>query len=326
MSGPFGFLSWISSAIKGFKKDDALSNLASKIIDNADAWIQNLGNSITGAHMTGSQFEANEMQMQNVEDTYQRQVVGMQKAGLNPALMYQNGSSNVAPSVSGNVGTGSMSDIMQLAMLPVQMKLAKAQIGNVNADTREKVASAAGKEIENEFKPAQLALNLRKGEVDIDNALAGISQIQKNLEKMDSEIAVNTGTLQLQQSQIHEIEARASEEEWRAANLQLEQAGIRANNALIAERVVLTRLEQAYRIAQTSLTDAQTQGELSNTTLVNLKSFEQKYNNLWLEKYGKKPGESAPSQVLDMTTKFAGDTFNLLNTAGNKILSIVGLN
>ena len=50
-----------------------------------------------------------------VEDVYQRQVTGMQNAGLNPALMYQGGASGSAPTVQGSQGTANMSEVFRLS-------------------------------------------------------------------------------------------------------------------------------------------------------------------------------------------------------------------
>lgn len=90
------------------------------------AQIDSVINQMTGAHLTGAQLEANDLQMQNAEDIYQRQVAGMQKAGLNPALMY--GGASSAPEVSTSPGSGaSLSDLLQSLALKSQIDLTKAQ-------------------------------------------------------------------------------------------------------------------------------------------------------------------------------------------------------
>lgn len=144
-------------------------------------------NQFTGAHVTGQMQEQNEMQMQNIEDQYQRQVTGMSNAGLNPALMYQGGASGSAPSAPSNTASGSLSDIMQVAMLPLQMKMMDAQIKSAELDNE-------GKEIDLGFlsQEHQTALDLSSAQIDslrsslkndkVERALkrAGISEKQAN--------------------------------------------------------------------------------------------------------------------------------------------------
>ena len=100
-----------------------------------------LFNRFTQAGLTGAQVAENEMSMQNAEDIYQRQVTGMQKAGLNPALMYQHGASGSAPSAPSQSEAGlSMSDLVQAVMMPLQRKMLQSQIENVQANTEKQVA------------------------------------------------------------------------------------------------------------------------------------------------------------------------------------------
>lgn len=143
---PTAPFAWISQFWKGRKKVnsfvDNLEQAFGDVSQNAGSYLTSFLNSVTGAHLTGQQVEQNEMQMQNIEDQYQRQVSGMQSAGLNPALMYQNGASGSVPSAPSNSANGSLSDLMQLILLPLNKKMMEAQIQNVQADTQ-------GKEITN---------------------------------------------------------------------------------------------------------------------------------------------------------------------------------
>lgn len=103
--------------------------------------VESLWNRFTQSGLTGAQIAENEMSMQNAEDIYQRQVSGMQKAGLNPALMYQNGSSPSAPSAPSQTDAGvSMSELMQAVLMPLQRQMLKSQIANVRANTEKQVA------------------------------------------------------------------------------------------------------------------------------------------------------------------------------------------
>lgn len=101
----------------------------------------NLFNRFTGNALTDADVQANELTMQNQEDIFQRQVAGMQKAGLNPALMYGSSPSSApeAQNTSGSAGLN-MSDLLQAVMIPLQQKLLAAQTSNVRADTLKKKA------------------------------------------------------------------------------------------------------------------------------------------------------------------------------------------
>lgn len=96
--------------------------------------IDSVVSNLTQSDATGRDVALNEMQMQNQEDVYQRQVVGMQKAGINPALMYQSGASS-APSAPSASGGASMSDLMQLMLMPLQKRALEASIANTEAKT-----------------------------------------------------------------------------------------------------------------------------------------------------------------------------------------------
>ena len=99
--------------------------------------ISSLVNKYTGAGLTGAEVAQNEWTAEREDTRYQRVVADMQSAGLNPALMYANGSSapSVNSSAGGVAGSGSLSDFLQLLMMPLQMKAAKADIDKTKAET-----------------------------------------------------------------------------------------------------------------------------------------------------------------------------------------------
>lgn len=144
--------------------------------------IESLWNRFTQSGLTGAQVAENEMSMQNAEDIYQRQVTGMQKAGLNPALMFNNGASGTAPSAPSQSDAAlSMSDLMQAVMMPLQRQMLQSQIENVRANTKKQVA-----ETDTERNRAEnLALvNLYYPSIQ-----------EGTLSKMASEIGVNLSTV-----------------------------------------------------------------------------------------------------------------------------------
>lgn len=189
-------------------------------------------NSFTGAHLTGQQVEANEMQMQNVADQYGKSVEGMQAAGLNPALMYKSGATS-APSVAGQPGTGSMSDLMQLAMLPLNKKLLQAEISNTNADTSKKYAEteniqtltpAQYKELVSKIELNNKGLSEADARIAADFAQAAL--YSKNTEWYDalsgSQVALNEAYEQLADAQSKHNEQMVKESEQKIRNLKQE--------------------------------------------------------------------------------------------------------
>lgn len=141
-------------------------------------------NSQTGAHMSNADVERNEMQMQNQEDIFQRQVSGMQKAGLNPALMYQSGVGS-APSAPAPTQAGmSMSDLMNAFLLTRQAKLLDAQTRNTDADTDKKASETTHMNLVNQAFPEVTA-------TQIQEALSRMGVNDASVVKMMSEVNIN---------------------------------------------------------------------------------------------------------------------------------------
>lgn len=106
---------------------------------------------LTGAEQEANAFNASEAEKQRAWETemqntaYQRQVADMRAAGINPALAMSNGqpatpSGASAQSVSPGASAFSMSDLMQMLMLPLNKNILKAQAENIQADTDKKRA------------------------------------------------------------------------------------------------------------------------------------------------------------------------------------------
>lgn len=113
---------------------ERLANFDSKtgLLSGVSKGLKNFWNKETGSGLTDADIQSNEMSMQNAEDIYQRQVTGMQKAGLNPALMYGSGTSTAPEAPEPSQGA-SMSDLMALVMAPAQKALLRSQANDLEA-------------------------------------------------------------------------------------------------------------------------------------------------------------------------------------------------
>lgn len=161
---------------------------------------------LTGAEKAANQFTASEAEkqrqweadMQNT--TYQRQVADMQKAGVNPALAMSNGqpstpSGAAAQSVSPGSSGMSMSDIMQLMMLPAQKKLIEAQAHatNVGAEkSRAEIGEIEGRteqlRLINKYYPSvtETTIDKLKSELGLTDEKINTERLQQELVKADT--------------------------------------------------------------------------------------------------------------------------------------------
>lgn len=240
----FDYDSWNENStmnkIEGFLKNATQTVGTALSSMNPGDQLQSFINSQTGAHLTGSQVEANEMQMQNQEDIYQRQVVGMQKAGLNPALMYQSGASS-APQVQGSQGIGSMSEIMQAMLLDKQSKLLEAQTRNTDADTNKKESETAYQELINKYYPGVKS-------IELDKTLSEIGLNEQQIEKMKSEVDLNKLDADLKKIEkvIKQAEANESSAYYKAVREYQEAATDKAKQEK-AKLVVETAMDELER-------------------------------------------------------------------------------
>lgn len=190
----FDYDSWNENSTVG-----KISNFLNNAVDAAGTAVTQLAdpeqltswvNSQTGAHLTGSQKEANEMAMQNQEDIYQRQVTGMQNAGLNPALMYQSGASSAPSPVQGNTAISNMSDMMQALLLEKQSNLLQAQTDNTVADTDKKKAETENMNLINKYYPDLTDSQIKKimSDIGINDERIREIQSQVNLNELEAQL------------------------------------------------------------------------------------------------------------------------------------------
>lgn len=112
-------------------------------------------------------------------------------AGLNPALMYQNGAGSASAVSSSPANAGSVvspdfsgfgdigTNILQLAELmknnKVQRDTERALQNKYNAEAELSRSQKTGQDIQNDFSPKLFEQNLKQGELNLENTKAGIN-------------------------------------------------------------------------------------------------------------------------------------------------------
>lgn len=198
-------------------------------------------NSMSGEHMVNADVERNALQMQNVEDVYQRQVTGMQKAGLNPALMYQSGASS-APSAPAPTQPGlNMSDIMQAMLLGKQARLLDAQANNTDADTDKKRSETAYQSLINKYYPSVTDSQIRKVLTEAGVNEKTIEEIGSRIELQDLEKDLKRVDMIIRQAEADESSA------FFKARREYQEAQTDREKAEKAELVVRAAIEELER-------------------------------------------------------------------------------
>lgn len=143
---------------------------------------------------------AREWDKQLADTQYQRGVIDMQKAGLNPALMF--GSASPAPSPSSPVATGvspssggvSFQDMLSLLTLPMQLSQMSANVAATRASAQNIAADTQSKSLDNVWKERTLDTRVRAAELQNNLTETDIkfiddqrSQIRQNIENLKAQ-------------------------------------------------------------------------------------------------------------------------------------------
>ena len=163
--------------------------------DGNGIW-SSLSNKYTGAGLTGAEREANAFSAQMAQDqrdweermsntAFQRQVADMQAAGVNPALAMSGSAGAGASTPSGSSASSvapsaNMSDLMSLLLLPLNAKMLKSQIRNVDANTNKTEAETEHMEIINKYLPEVT-------QTQIEDVLASIGVKRETASKLIAE-------------------------------------------------------------------------------------------------------------------------------------------
>lgn len=260
--GLYDFLN-IGKYTKAFGK---FFNWAGKGIGNT---LSSLGNRITGSHLTGAEREANAFSAQQAQlardyetemsnTSYQRGVVDMQKAGVNPALMYGQGAAGASTpsspspdSVSPDAAEGPMgilSLIMQMQTWKQDIEakklgndLTREEILNKRADTELKEHTIPKLDAE-AGKIAQETNNLKESleGIQADNALKQVS-----LKWADRE---HEAALEFQKMSTDEKAQSIRESVARINNLSMQNKKILADISKTYEEIRLMQTQEALNI------------------------------------------------------------------------------
>lgn len=244
----------------------AISDMISKIVKHPlsqDVGIPLLGTAINAGINFGmmnyqNKFNAREAEkarewnaeMDNTK--YQRQVVDMKAAGVNPALAMSGGVTTQATSNATAQGVTppymNLANMANMVQALSQARLNTAEARNLDTDTDMKAKQAAyydtlkekeaalivGIDIDNQYKDQFWQLNIKGKELENNMTDAEVSQIYQNIEKMKSEIRLN--------------DAKTASEEERVKLMVTEEL----LNTTSAYRIkALVPFEQNYMSAQT---------------------------------------------------------------------------
>ena len=297
----------------------------------------NLGASIVGAvsanKMQKRQFEQ-QKQLYEQQFKDQRQMIAEQNAynspanqrklledaGLNPMLMYQNGSSQSiqsevaspqVPDAPRYAGTGEI--IAGGVQKGIDTMMSMAQLRLLEAQARKTDAEATGQDISNRYTPAQYEQQLRKGEVDIDYTIQLTDKAIQAINESGSRIELN-------RAQIDSLTQGIAESKIRATKILYETKGVEMSTELARQKIATEMLEQGMYAYREALMQAQTRETDANTVNIRSKTFEQDWRNNFIGNTGFNP-DASQWQIM---TQWCGNASMRIVNAGKKVGNFLG--
>lgn len=215
---------------------------------------QSMYNAKTQAGLTGAQKEANafnaeqaqisrdfsEMQRQT---NYQTAVADMEKAGLNPALMYGSGGNAASSTSSAQASAANVQSRNDGATNAIQKAMLSLQMRSAAADVELKEAEAEGKRIDNSWKDTLNQANVDKIKQDIAKSESDVEVNGSIISKNNAEMAVSVAEALLKNQQF------AQNEKIYPLMVQFQQL----NNKLVQANISLTNAKQSLTKEQEDL-------------------------------------------------------------------------
>ena len=222
---------------------------------------RNLVNKYAGTGMTDADREANaftaaqtmkqmQFQQQMRDTAYQAAVADMKKAGINPALAYQQGGADVPAGAAGNSVTPTQGDLVGLAAQIAQLKLLGAQKRNIESVTAKNLQDV------NESKS-----RIEQMRANIEHMAAQNSLLSANVQKLGLESdALSIANTYLEREKLVALQNQNISGDLLAAQVtetenKIYKLHVEALHEL--EKIVETKERVNYLLSQTSLTNEQ---------------------------------------------------------------------
>ena len=216
---------------------------------------------------------------QNEYNSYANQRKLMEEAGLNPMLMYQNGTSGALQSEVANpqvpnaplkIGFGQ--SLGQGIDKGIQTMMSLAQVRLLESQIKKNESETEGQNILNRYTPLQYEQQLRKGEVDIDYTKSLIDKVATDIAEGNSRIEVNSEQAKLLTAQYTETQLRAM-----AHIYDIEYT--KSNTDLVRQKIATEILEQGLYSYREALMTAQTNETSARTVNINSETFRNEWRN-----------------------------------------------
>ena len=267
----------------GFVKDmiPAVGQIGASVINavSANNQLQKQFEQQKALYMQQFKDQQQMIREQNEYNSYANQRKLMEEAGLNPMLMYQNGTSGALQSEVANpqvpnaplkVGLGQ--SLGQGIDRGIQTMMSLAQIRLLESQIKKNESETEGQNILNRYTPQQYEQQLRKGEIDIEYTKSLIDKVANEIAEGNSRIDVNKEQAKLLTAQFSETKLRAI-----AHVYDIEYT--KANTSLVQQKIASELLEQSLYSYRKALMSAQTLEAGARTANINSETFRNEWRN-----------------------------------------------